>query len=122
ARIEAGQKEAEKQRKRTAELDEIKRDFFALFGEANPYKDGQMKTSHFERGIAQLAANGWSSRKIARERGLDRETVRRYRSVADSKPAISPTGSGEDSDSKPANVPTIQSRPRQSMCPVFISH
>jgi restriction system protein len=41
ARIEAGQKEAEKQRKRTAELEEIKRDFFALFGESNPYKRGK---------------------------------------------------------------------------------
>ncbi|MGH7443097.1 MAG: helix-turn-helix domain-containing protein [bacterium] len=52
-----------------------------------------------QHSIATLAAKGWSFRKIARELGLDRETVRRYRPVADSKPANPPTGSGEDSDS-----------------------
>jgi hypothetical protein len=75
-----------------------------------------MKASHFESGLAQragvaalmrddqlsvnlqssiatLAAKGWSSRKIAREPDLDRETGRQYRPAPDSKPAIVPAGS-----------------------------
>jgi orotate phosphoribosyltransferase-like protein len=41
-----------------------------------------------QHSIATLANKGWSSRKIARELDLDRETVRRYRPSPDSKPAI----------------------------------
>jgi transposase len=58
-----------------------------------------------QHSIATLAAKGWSSRKIARELDLDRETVRRYRPAPDSKPAIPPTGSGDAAGSKPAIVP-----------------
>src|SRR5438132_7544632 len=60
-----------------------------------------------QHSIATLAANGWSARKIAREMGVHRETVGRYLRPPqpDSKPAIPPPGSREDSDSKPAIVP-----------------
>lgn len=45
---------------------------------------------NLQHSIATLAAKGWSSRKIARELDVDRETVRRYRPAPDSKPAIVP--------------------------------
>jgi len=44
--------------------------------------------------IYGLLEQGWSYRKIARELGVDRETVSKYaqqRSSADSKPATNPT-------------------------------
>ena len=47
--------------------------------------------------ISTLSRRGWSQRRIARELGIDRETVARYRrlarQVAEPKPAISPAGS-----------------------------
>src|SRR5438046_786275 len=47
--------------------------------------------------ISTLSRSGWSQRRIAREVGIDRETVARYRRLArqteESNPAISPTGS-----------------------------
>ena len=55
--------------------------------------------------ILTLKQRGWSQRRIARELGIDRETVARYVHLgpADSKPAThAPTGS---EDSKPANAP-----------------
>jgi IS30 family transposase len=55
--------------------------------------------------IWTLEQRGWSQRRIARELGIDRETVARYVHLgpADSKPAThAPTGS---EDSKPANAP-----------------
>jgi transposase len=58
-----------------------------------------------QHSIATLAAKGWSSRKIARELDVDRETVRRYRPAPDSKPAIPPTGSADSSAPKPAILP-----------------
>ena len=58
-----------------------------------------------QHSIATLAAKGWSSRKIARELDVDRETVRRYRPAPDSKPAILPAGSADSSDPKPAILP-----------------
>src|SRR5688572_13975968 len=60
--------------------------------------------------IITLSGNGWSQRKIARELGINRETVARYRrehrqeSLA--KPATVPAGSSEASASKPAILPT----------------
>jgi len=69
-----------------------------------------------QHSIATLAAKGWSSRKIARELDLDRETVRRYRPAADSKPAIPPTGSADGSDPKPAIVPAGSKAGRASQC------
>lgn len=48
--------------------------------------------------ISTLSRSGWSQRRIARELGMDRETVARYRRLArqaeESKPAILPAGSG----------------------------
>ncbi len=47
--------------------------------------------------ISTLSRSGWSQRRIARELGIDRETVARYRGLArqveESNPAISPAGS-----------------------------
>jgi len=50
--------------------------------------------------IKTLHEQGWSQRRIARELGINRETVARYLNL-DSKPAKAPTGSG---DSKPATI------------------
>ena len=58
--------------------------------------------------ILTLSAQGWSHRRIARELGVDRETVCRHVRLAanDSNPAILPTGSGgELDDSNPAIAP-----------------
>jgi hypothetical protein len=73
-------------------------------------------TVSLQHSIATLAAKGWSSRKIARELDLDRETVRRYRPASDSKPAIPPTGSTDLSDPKPAIVPAGCKAGRTSQC------
>ena len=42
--------------------------------------------------IYNLAERGWSQRRIARELGINRETVGRYLRLADAKPAISTPG------------------------------
>jgi transposase len=58
--------------------------------------------------ILSLQRRGWSQRRIARELGIDRETVARHlRKASDSsKPANAPIGSDlVASDSKPANAP-----------------
>ena len=58
--------------------------------------------------ILSLRQRGWSQRRIARELGIDRETVARYlRQPPDPlKPAIAPLGSAESDDpSKPAIAP-----------------
>jgi transposase len=72
-----------------------------------------------QHSIATLAAKGWSSRKIARELDMDRETVRRYRPAPDSKPAIVPTGSEGDSEAKPAILPAGFKAGRTSQCEPF---
>jgi transposase len=43
--------------------------------------------------IRTLHEQGWSQRRISRELGVDRETVRRYVQAAESNPAIAPSGS-----------------------------
>ena len=53
--------------------------------------------------IYSLDHRGWSRRRIARELGIDRETVGRYLRLA--KPAILTTGLEEAGDAKPA-IPT----------------
>jgi transposase len=73
-------------------------------------------TVSLQHSIATLAAKGWSSRKIARELNVDRETVRRYRPIEDSKPAIPPTGSQDSSTPKPAIVPAGSRAGRASQC------
>jgi transposase len=96
--------------------------------------------------IISLSDNGWSQRRIARELGINRETVARYRreqreegqakpanmpagspEAAASKPATLPTGSpasepcqdNGQSESKPANVPTGSEPIRKSQCEPF---
>ena len=92
-----------------------------------------------KQSIITLSRNGWSQRRIARELGINRETVAKYRREArESKPAIVPTGSGgldpkpaippagssapdsasgnPNSESKPAIVPTGSELGRKSRC------
>lgn len=64
----------------------------------------QLKVNQ-QQSIIALQEQGWSSRRIARELGLDRGTVREYL-AGHSKPATNPqTGSGEADPSKPAINP-----------------
>src|SRR6185295_16035126 len=71
-----------------------------------------------QHSIATLAAKGWSTRKIARELSIDRETAARYLHLAEviSKPAIVPAGSVEESDSKPAILHAGSKVGRISQC------
>jgi len=59
--------------------------------------------------INTLSRSGWSQRRIARELGIDRETVARYRRLVrqaeEPKPAILPAGSVAVPQSNPAIVP-----------------
>ena len=58
--------------------------------------------------ILSLRQRGWSQRRIARELGIDRETVARYlrQPPVPPNPAIAPTGSSEpEATSKPAIAP-----------------
>jgi transposase len=63
-----------------------------------------------EQAISNLSRGGWSQRRIARELGIDRETVARYRRLARqaqaSNPAISPAGSETVQEPNPAIPPT----------------
>jgi len=76
-----------------------------------------------QKAIEVLYGKGWSQRRIARELGVNRETVGRYvrqseqecRAAEDSKPAISITGS---EGSKPA-ISIAESTGRQSLCEPF---
>jgi transposase len=64
--------------------------------------------------ILSLHRQGYSQRRIARDLGVNRETVARYlrQAGADSKPANAPTGSiAAHSGSKPANAPTGSTEP-----------
>jgi len=60
--------------------------------------------------ISTLSRGGWSQRRIARELGIDRETVARYRRLArqvvEPNPAIVPSGSEPVEGPKPAIVPS----------------
>lgn len=60
-----------------------------------------------KQAIAALAAKNWSKRRVARELGLDRGSVRRYWPAAGSKPAISTSGSEDDSGSKPSAISIV---------------
>ena len=67
--------------------------------------------------VKSLHQKGWSQRRIARELGVNRETVARYVQQAqnDSKPANAPTGSATAADfSKPANAPTGSAEDKSS--------
>jgi transposase len=58
-----------------------------------------------QQSILRLATGNWSQRRIARELGIDRETVGKYVREGTSKPAIPPTGSEPEVSSKPAILP-----------------
>jgi len=64
--------------------------------------------------ICTLDGRGWSRRRIARELGIDRETVGRYLRLA--KPAISIPGSEEASEAKPAISTPGNGVGRKSQC------
>ena len=64
--------------------------------------------------IHSLRDRGWSRRRIARELGIDRETVSRYLRLA--KPAISTTGSEDSGEAKPAISIAWKSVGRKSQC------
>jgi len=65
---------------------------------------------NLQHSILTLACNGWSNRRIARELGINRETVGKYLLLARPKPAISTPGSDSDANSKPA-IPISGSGP-----------
>src|SRR6266704_3464161 len=75
--------------------------------------------------ISALSRGGWSQRRIARELGLDRETVARYRRLArqaeEPKPAIPPTGSEPTGRPNPAISPAGSKSGRVSHCEPFES-
>src|SRR5437016_1893623 len=61
---------------------------------------------HEQNTIQELAARGWSRRRIARELKLDRKTVRRYLRGAAKSPTISTPGSpGSASSKSPISTP-----------------
>jgi transposase len=62
--------------------------------------------------INTLSRGGWSQRRIARELGIDRETVARYRRLArqqEPNPAISPAGS--EATTAPSQAPAEPPKP-----------
>ena len=71
-----------------------------------------------QESINALSRNGWSQRRIARELGLNRETVARYRRLARlaarAKPAIPPAGSEPTQIANPANLPAESLKRGQS--------
>ena len=71
---------------------------------------------NLQHSILTLAGNGWSNRRIARELGINRETVGKYLLLVRSKPASSTLGSESDSDPKPAISTTGSAAGRQSLC------
>ena len=71
---------------------------------------------NLQHSILTLAGNGWSNRRIARELGINRETVGKYLMLARAKPAISTPGSEPDPDSKPAISTAGSAAGRQSLC------
>ena len=83
-----------------------------------------------QQAISTLGRSGWSQRRIARELGIDRETVARYRRLAREaetpKPAIPPPGPEPAERPNPAIVPpgqegttTSGSPPAQSSNPAI---
>jgi transposase len=68
---------------------------------------------HEQNSIQQLAAQGWSKRRIARTLKLDRKTVRRYLGAVSKSPTISTPGStGADSKSPGISTPGVSSGPQ----------
>src|SRR5258708_1665056 len=72
-------------------------------------------TLSLQHSIVTLSQRGWSARRIARELGINRETVGKHLLA---KPTTVTTGSpGDDPDSKPAIVTTGSERGRSSCEP-----
>jgi transposase len=69
-----------------------------------------------QHSILTLAGHGWSHRRIARELGVNRETVGKYLRLARSKPAISTPGLEADPTAKPAISTLGSTAGRQSLC------
>src|SRR6266496_1204465 len=67
-----------------------------------------------QNSIEQLAAQGWSRRRIARELNLDRKTVRRYLEAAAKSPTISTPGEKSSVDLSMAGLEVEAGRP--SLC------
>src|SRR3569623_1757085 len=68
--------------------------------------------------ILSLHAQGWAQRRIARELGSDRETVRKYlrQQLCEAEPANAPTGS---ESSKPASLALVPARePEPANAPI----
>jgi transposase len=77
--------------------------------------------------ILSLRQRGWSQRRIARELGIDRETVARYlhQHATQAKPAIAPLGSHDAEDtSKPAIAPlgSHDANPSAALPPATTEH
>src|SRR5271167_802249 len=73
---------------------------------------------NLQHSILTLAGNGGSNRRIARELGINRETVGKYLLLARPKPAISTPGSDSDPNSKPA-IPISGSEPVPDLKPAI---
>jgi predicted transcriptional regulator len=71
-----------------------------LSGNADQWGMSNVLKVSLQSAIKSLAERGWSGRRIARELGLNRETVGRY--LGSAKPAISTTGFEEGCEPKPA--------------------
>lgn len=78
---------------------------------------------HEQNTIEQLAALGWSRKRIARELGIDRKTVRRYfRAAAKSPPISTPGSAAADSKSPPISTPGESSpAPPQTLGPQLVT-
>lgn len=74
----------------------------------------QLKVNQ-QQSIIALFEQGWSKRRIARELGLDRLTVRRYLAVAAAKSPTPRTGSDEAAQAKSPANPRTGSGP-ESLC------
>jgi IS30 family transposase len=75
----------------------------------------QLKVNQ-QQSIIALHQQGWSRRRIARELGLDRGTVRKYL-AGKSKSSTPQAGSGETSSPKPATNPQTGSEEANSAKP-----
>jgi hypothetical protein len=63
--------------------------------------------------IFSLHALGWKQRRIARELGIDRETVRKYlrQRLCAAKPANAPTGSDQPKPATSGGLPGLEAKP-----------
>ena len=63
--------------------------------------------------ILSLHAQGWTQRRIARELGVDRETVRKYilQRSPEAKPAKAPTGSDPSKPATFSGSPGLEPKP-----------